>query len=341
MTDGALKLVGTDAPKFDRLRWVWSLRDSGLIPCLTKVDARLLWLAYAMCDARGEADFPVPWLAEKLQVTHRAVRDALERLTSLLLIEHCGQSRKDGRIRRFRLREPERIFRADGSYVPRNRKLRSEKPEAGFRQRKMKGSEKGSGKGETAAAAKSIDGCAEASPNGGRLFSGPDYDARAKRMLQRWFGFSPRQANGLVGTYRPSRDDIRNLVLNVVSKAKTVDPVRSPQAFVRAALKDGNCQLDQRVLDRKDERKLATHRRNQRRLAEVDAQRRRDQDAVLERLQTEASKRLDVMPQAEQDALFDRIVVQQGLHPELAKNSRRRLLIFELIELMRQERTQP
>lgn len=369
MIEQALRLVG-EVPagrrKVDRMRWAWALRDSGLLGRLKQVELMVLWMAFSMSDAHGEADLPVRDLAKRLGRSRRAVGDAVASLVELSLLECVGWSEKHEQVKRYRLAEvgagqpsltrlgkrgdSEGVPEADrGTCVPRPGNVRSKTGERAFPQRYPE-REKESSKGGRAAAAGFSRGGGEAvepaGPGGqtdGRpsalpersLFEPPGsagYDAMARRWLVRFLGIDARMANGLVGHYRPTRGQVRALVCNVLAKRGTDDPVRNVSAFVRRAMQEGNWSMDKRVLERKDKRLRDRRRRAGEQAAQRQARLERERSSDLAARRDRAAARVDAMSADAREEILRGIAERDGMNLDWLMRMPRQVLIAEFVE---------
>lgn len=315
--------------RWDDRRWRWLLRDLEVLPRLTPAECKVLLLAYCLADlATGEFDLPVGWAAGRVGFTERAVRDAVGRLVAAGLFERAGTSPQHGQIRRYALGLPQAIAgrnaavlnapapgsNADPEIGVQPRKPSSAYPEAG---RTNPGScvpkprKPASPKASLKATQKSCSSKRQRDAQA-ELFApvGQDYDAAAAALLARIF--SKRKAHGLVCRYRPKVGDVRVVLANAAAwrwaaRRGNAKPMHSLPGFVRACLRDGLFNADDRLLALRDQgarrAAAATARRRQRAEAHAQAQAQAREQAARER----AAAALEAMTPAQRAELWARV----------------------------------
>jgi len=284
-----LRLTESAPAAWDDRLFRQALRDSGLIATLKPATLRVLFMAYAMSDAKGEVDLPRRWLAEALQLTRRAVRDAVHGLESAELAHCIGRSPVAPNVYRYRLvvpgcrsaadqAKPEASDRQDAapsdrpaasgvSFAPAERPTQDAAPrgEHTFRGGSCvpRGGKLCSAGGEAVFPQRPLKDLGKSSRRQsaraeesveGSLFERPTYDAAAAAAL-RAAGFSAREAHGLVHRYRPTVRHVRNIVANAACwrwehrRGRRRDALRSVSNFIRGSLREGRTALDDQVLD--------------------------------------------------------------------------------------------
>lgn len=334
-----LHLVGME--RWDDRQWRWRLRDAGVLAELTPAQAKVLWLAYTLADvANGEFDLPVTWSAAQLALSARAVTRTIGQLVELKLFERVGESPSHARVCRYRLGLPLAGIAGQGAAAGSASRAECPGPTPGAG---AVGASGGASRGGDPAVipdprvrltltpgSKNPDPAVrESKPESERressssatrarsaqreLFGQPDaagYDAAAAALLRRIF--PERVAHGLCCRYRPTAADVRVVLANAAAwrwaaRRGNAKPMHSLPGFVRACLRDGLFNADDRLLALRDQgarrAAAATARRRQRAEAHAQAQAQAREQAARER----AAAVLEAMTPAQRAELWARV----------------------------------
>lgn len=290
-------------------KWRWALRDSGLLKVMKQSEVAVIFYLYCLADSNGEMDFPVDFVAEQLGYTPRAVREAREVLRDeRRLIERVGGSDHNHRAKRFRLvsinpvpQETEVQFHKErshtstlsgsavpnGSTFPCKWKHTSLKTEAHFPQRSEE----------------------ETKSSGSSGAQQPVYDHTAAAALV-GFGVPRRVAHGIISRYRPTNEQVGVVLENIKAKNDEAargngSPVKSVEAFVLAAIKRGEFELDSRAIRRRELIAKAQEAKDRKSSADADRAAKAEREQAEQARLREAADEWARMSDAERRAVFD------------------------------------
>lgn len=288
MTQPALRITeqAETRPRFDRFAWERWLISSGAMAKLKPAERAVLWMMTIAADKQGESYWSLPRLAEATGYQDkagecRAVRNARRDLASAGLIELVEQG-GGKRASRYRIVMHEAQGRTaphdhPGTHVPETPDPGTSVPPTPERtfppaRNERSGVTAHRTNHRTAAAVRDAPGGSDVA-----LWDSPSATSRAAAAALVDFGFSAKEAAGIVSQHRPTAEQVRNVIANARgwqdqhAKGRRKDPLKFPKRFVRKQIASKEFELDAAVsAEQQREDRQAKSREVQREVGRLD-----------------------------------------------------------------------
>lgn len=334
MTDPArtLKLTETGArraPAWNPGEWLAGLRERGLLEALSPAECKLIMVYLSRAHRDGIAYPGIESLAGDTGYGERACLNARKSLIERGILTPASPPR-DRRTRALclALTLPEPVEPTTGSTQQTPAEAPScsgedactlnthspdpcthvhPDPERAFT-RKAKG--KGKKKGSSAHG----EGATEQSGGRSELFEGKPRDAAAAEVLVHEAGMAKKPANGLVNQYRPTAEQIRNILANAAARNRAHQrgeadrPVNNLPGFVKAAVQRGEYQLDPRVAEERRRAEREQQRAERAAQAEQEQKQREAAERAKRERRAKAERAYEQLTDDQRQAYCDRIL---------------------------------
>lgn len=321
MPDPARKLQLTESNEprrgFDRFAIEVAMRESGAIARLTPAEDKVHRVMLSRADPYGIAWPSLERLARDTGYGERACLEARKSLTRRGLLQPVAAPAKASpHAKAFALIAPASAESLTpeantGSGAPCTHV--HPPPERSFTRSKTPKQDK------EAAARRSDFSAQGATEARSELFEKAPRDAAAADLLINKAGMSTKRAHGLVTQYRPTAQQIENILANAEARnqayqaGETDRPVNNLPGFVRNAIQHGEYSLDQRVFDQRERAKAQAKRQERRAQAAAEAEKQKQAEAEKAQRCARARARFAELSDAERQRYYERIVADMPL----------------------------